>query len=58
MAKETGKPQQKPSLEMFQEEIRSRAGEIFKQRAAANKLGDALSDWLQAEKEVKRKYGL
>jgi len=58
MAKETSKPQQKPSLTTFQEEIRSRAGEIFKQRAAANKAGDELSDWLQSEKEVKKKYGL
>jgi hypothetical protein len=58
MAKESKKPQQKPSLESFQEEIRKRAEDIYKQRAAANKPGDALSDWLQAEKEIKKKYGL
>lgn len=58
MAKETKKTQQKPSLESFQEEIRKRAEEIFKQRTAAGRPGDALSDWLQAEKEAKKKYGL
>ena len=50
--------QQKPSLESFQEEIRKLAEEVYKQRVAANKPGDALSDWLQAEKDIKKKYGL
>lgn len=36
------------------EEIRKRAQEIFHERG--NKPGDALSDWLQAEKEIKKKY--
>jgi hypothetical protein len=58
MAKETKKPQQKPSLEAFQEEIRKRAEEIFKDRTTANKPGHALTDWLQAEKEVQKKHGL
>jgi|YelNatPaOPRAMG01_1025707.scaffolds.fasta_scaffold02393_10 predicted HTH domain antitoxin len=49
---------QKISLENFQEEIRKRAEEIYKERISKNKPGDALSDWLQAEKEIKRKYGI
>jgi hypothetical protein len=58
MAKEPKKSQQKSSLEKFQEEIRKRAEEVYKQRSAANKPGDALSDWLQAEKDIKKKYAL
>jgi len=58
MAKETKKQQQKPSLEAYQGEIKKLAEETYKKRAASNKPGDELSDWLQAEKEVKKKYGL
>lgn len=58
MAKETKKSQQNPSLEAFQEEIRKIAEENYKKRTAANKPGDALSDWLKAEKVVQKKYGL
>lgn len=56
MAKEPKKPQQKPNLEAFQEEVRKIAGEIYKKRTAENKPGDALSDWFEAEKKVKAKY--
>jgi malate/lactate dehydrogenase len=56
MTKETKKPQQKPSLEAFQEEIRKRAEEIFKERITTNAPGHALTDWLQAEKEIQKKY--
>jgi len=42
------------TLEKFEEEIRIRAREIFLARGDAN--GDALADWLQAEKEIKKKY--
>jgi hypothetical protein len=55
MAKEQ---KNKPSLEAYKEEIRKRAGEIYAKRAAEKKPGDELSDWLQAEKEIKRKYSL
>lgn len=58
MAKEPMKPQQKPTLEAYKEETHKRAEEIYKQRAAGNKTSDALSDWLQAEKDIKRKYGI
>ena len=40
--------------EKLEEEIHIRAREIFLARGNAN--GDALADWLQAEKEIKKKY--
>jgi len=40
----------------LQEEIRKRASEIFLERGGAS--GDALSDWLQAEKEIRKKYNI
>lgn len=49
---------QKPSLEKFREEVRKRAEEIYKQRVKTGKSGDALSDWLKAEKYVKIKFDL
>jgi hypothetical protein len=58
MAKKEKKPQQKPSLEIFKTEIHLIAEGIYKKRLAYNQPGDALSDWLQAEKEVKAKYGM
>lgn len=42
------------TLEKFEEEIRIKAREIYLARGDAN--GDALADWLQAEKEIKKKY--
>ena len=58
MAKEAKKQQQKPSLDAYKDEIRKRAEEVFKDRSDRNKPGDELSDWLQAEKDIKKKYGL
>jgi hypothetical protein len=52
------KTPQKPTLDALRGEIGKLAGEIHKKRTASNKPGDHLSDWLQAEKEIKRKYGL
>jgi hypothetical protein len=46
------------SLERFKAEIEKRAQEIFLSRQKANGKGDALSDWLQAEKDIKAKYRL
>ncbi len=43
-----------PNLEDFIDEIRARANEIYIERAGGP--GDDLSDWLQAEKEIKKKY--
>lgn len=42
--------------EQLVEEIRERAKQIFMERGDTP--GDALSDWLQAEKEIKKKYNL
>lgn len=58
MAKEDNKPQQKPSADALQKEIRKRAEEISKTRTDYSGSGDILSDWLQAEAEIKKKYGL
>jgi hypothetical protein len=58
MAKDVKKTQQKISHEACQEEIRALAQENFRKRTSSNKPGDELSDWLQAEKEVKKKYGI
>ncbi len=58
MAREKKSGTPKVSLENFQEEIRKRAEEIYRERVANNKPGDSLSDWLQAEKEIKKKYGI
>lgn len=58
MAKNAKKLNQEPSLEVYQTEIRKRAAEIYKERTASKKPGDGLSDWLQAEKEVQKKYKL
>ena len=57
MAKEPNKSKI-PTLESYWEEISQRAEEIYKSRIASNKPGDQLSDWLQAEKEIKKKHHL
>jgi hypothetical protein len=36
------------------EDIRRRAEEIFKERTARGEHGDHLSDWIKAEKELKK----
>jgi hypothetical protein len=46
----------KVDLGEFLEEIRVRAHEIFEARAADGIGGDDLSDWLQAEAEIKKKH--
>ncbi len=45
-----------PNLEELLNEIRARANEIY--LARGNGQGDELSDWLQAEREIKQKYNL
>jgi len=40
----------------FKAEIEKRAKEIFLKRQESKTAGDTLSDWLQAEKEIKAKY--
>jgi len=57
-AKTAEKKAAKPDLKAFQEEVRQKAEEAYKKRTAANKPGDSTSDWLEAEKQVKKKYGM
>ncbi len=45
-----------PSGEKLQQEIRQLAEELYKKRG--NGKGDAMSDWLEAEKQVRKKYSL
>jgi Protein of unknown function (DUF2934) len=53
----SGKPKtSSPPLERFKTEIEKRAKEIFIKRQQTKEQGDALSDWLNAEKEIKQKY--
>ena len=52
-----GKPKvSSPPLGRFQADIVKRAQEIFLKRQETQKPGDALSDWLQAERMIKAKY--
>ena len=46
------------TLEQLKLQTEKRAKEIFQARSKANTSGDALSDWLQAEKEIKAKLGI
>jgi hypothetical protein len=45
-----------PSNNDLREEIRRRAEELYIKRGGSP--GDELSDWLAAEKEIKKKYGI
>lgn len=52
-----GKPNASSApLERFKADIEKRAKGIFLKRQETNTPGDALSDWLQAEKQIKAKY--
>ncbi len=46
------------TVNQLTEEIRKKANEIYLKRVKANKPGDELSDWLEAEKIIKEKYDL
>lgn len=52
--KKTGK---KIDINEFFDEIEKRAYEIFEERMKTNIPGDDMSDWIQAENEVREKYG-
>jgi hypothetical protein len=58
MAKEQQSKNQKnpQSVNDLREEIRRRAEEIYIKRGGSP--GDEMSDWLEAEKEIKKKYGI
>jgi len=47
-----------PKLEDFLAEIQKRAYEIYIERTRNGLPGDDMSDWLQAEKEIKSKYNI
>jgi hypothetical protein len=57
MQKLNGKPRAfSLSLEQFKAAIENRAKDIFLKRKENKVPGDALSDWLQAERTIKEKY--
>lgn len=58
--KKESKEDEKPTItvEQLNEEIRKKANEIYLKRIKEKKQGDELSDWLEAEKIVKAKYGI
>ena len=59
MQKVRGRPKAAaPSVEQVKAEIKQRAKEIFQKREETKEAGDALSDWLKAEKQIKAKYRL
>jgi hypothetical protein len=47
-----------PRLEQFKVEIKAMAKEIFLKRQYCKTVGDALSDWLQAEEAIKERYNI
>jgi Trm5-related predicted tRNA methylase len=49
---------ERPSLWELRKEIDERAHEIYLDRIASHTQGDELSDWLQAETEVKKRHRL
>jgi hypothetical protein len=54
--KKVKEPVQKPELRTFLGEIEKKAYEIYTERQRTGKPGDNMSDWLNAEKEIKGKY--
>jgi hypothetical protein len=47
-----------PPLGRFKADVEKQAKEIFLKRQEAKEPGDALSDWLQAERTIKVKYSI
>lgn len=56
--KKTTKSNKKPDLSKYIDEIKDMAFEIFLERQRMNKSGSELSDWLEAEERVIKKYKL
>jgi hypothetical protein len=52
----TGKTTTSAKGKISADSIRKRAEEIYRERVNNGKHGDELSDWLQAEKELKSIY--
>jgi hypothetical protein len=56
-ARKTGRARKSAiDLKTFLDEIRKRAYQIFQERGWVH--GSDLDDWLKAEKEIKKKYGI
>lgn len=53
----TKKSSKKIDINKFFDEIEKRAYEIFEERMKNKVPGDDMSDWIQAENEVREKYG-
>ena len=56
VAKKSKKKTPQINLQNFLAKVRKRAYELFLQRGSTH--GSDLGDWLKAEKEIKRKYGI
>jgi len=56
--KTTAAKPKKPSAEVYRQEIEKRAFELYQKRVEGFLPGDPVSDWVQAEEEVKSKYGM
>ena len=48
----------KPDLKDFLEEVKKKAYELYQKRIKSDVAGDDISDWFQAEQEIKEKYKL
>ncbi|KAF0156225.1 MAG: hypothetical protein FD159_1828 [Syntrophaceae bacterium] len=54
----TAKRTKKPDLKAFLEEVEKKAYELYEKRIESGVSSDEISDWFQAEKEIKEKYKL
>jgi hypothetical protein len=52
------KKTKKPDLREFLDRVETRAYELYQERIISGAPGDDISDWFQAEKEVKKIYKL
>lgn len=48
----------KPDLKNFLEEVENKAYDLYRERLNSGVEGDEMSDWFDAEKEIKEKYQL
>ena len=48
----------KPDLKEFLDEVKKKAYELYQERIKSGVAGDDISDWFQAEIEIKEKYKL
>ena len=58
MAKKKAETAQAVDLQNFLKEIEIRAFVIYLDRTQNNLPGNEMSDWIEAEKEIKEKYGI